>query len=261
MQTRRLFLPLFLGCAALSTPAPAKLVEATADDLMCLVDSERESGIGSETDTNEWHYVLISPDGLTKAAYSQDLFGAAYHEFRVYHKRGDKWYTTKSTPSSDNITHGFATRYAEVSHVRMTNDSIELTVLDEDYDITFTETLPLSADSSYSAYRANRMLRRHPLHEAAMLGNAAHIRALLAGGKINPRLLDFDAKYAWEIAANEECRTLLRQAAGEPNRAHDISATLRYLRGLNEDYAFLPCDLETLEKEQQTWEKMSRRDD
>ncbi len=44
----------------------------------------------------------------------------------------------------------------------MTNDSIELTGTDKDYGITFTESLPLSAESSYSAYHADRMLRRHP---------------------------------------------------------------------------------------------------
>ncbi len=71
---------------------------------MCPADFERENGAGSETDTSEWHYVLISPDGLTKAAYSQDAFSA------LYHKRGEKWYTTKSTSSSDDITHSFATR-------------------------------------------------------------------------------------------------------------------------------------------------------
>ena len=265
MQTRSLFrraaLLLLVLAGTLSTPAPAELVEATVDELMCLVDDERENGIGSETDTSEWHYVLISPDGLTKAAYTQDAFGAAYHEFRVYHKRGDKWYTGESQSSSDYSTHGFATRYANVNHVRMTNDSIELTVTDEDYGITFTETLPLSAESHFCAYRSDRMLRHHPLHEAAMRGNANQIRALLASDKVNPCLLDFDAKYAWEVAANDECRTLLQQAAGEPNRPRDIPATLRYLRGLNENDAFASWDLKTLEEEQQAWEKMSRRDD
>lgn len=85
------------------------------------------------------------------------------------------------------------------------------------------------------------------MHEAASKNNARHIRLLLGGGKVNPCLLDFNAKYAWEVAANEECRTRLQQAAGEPNRRRDIPATLRYLRGLNEDYAFLPCDLDNLE--------------
>lgn len=253
---RRAALLLLVLAAALSTPAPAELVEDTVDELMCLASNERENGIGSETDTSEWHYILISPDGLTKAAYTRDAFGAAYHEFRVYHKRGDKWYTKESTSSGDYFTHGFATRYANVDHVRMTNDSIELTVTDEDYGITFTETLPLSAESHFCAYRADRMLRHHPLHEAAMRGNAKQIRALLASDKVNPCLLDFDAKYAWEVAANDECRALLQQAAGEPNRPRDIPATLRYLRGLNEDYAFASYDLETLEKENQAWEKM-----
>ena len=229
MQTRFLFRRaalLLVLAGTLSTPAPAELVEATVDELMCLADDERENGIGSETDTSERHYVLISPDGHTKAAYTQDAFGAAYHKFRVYHKRGDKWYTRESQSSSDYSTHGFATRYANVNHVRMTNDSIELTVMDEDYGITFTETLPLSAESHFCAYRSDRMLRHLPLHEAASKNNARHIRLLLAGGKVNPRLPDSDGKYAWELTEDEECRRLLLAAAGTPAVNSDAAIAL-----------------------------------
>lgn len=90
---------------------------------------------GGEADADTWRYTFISPDGLTKATHAPDAFGALIYKFRVYRKRGEKWYTSESTSASDYYTHGFATRYAEVSHIRMTNASIELTVTDEDYGL------------------------------------------------------------------------------------------------------------------------------
>lgn len=253
MPTRRFFLPLLLCCAALS-PALAELAETTADDLYVLRHREENQGTATSITPGE-KKLLVSPDGHHKAEYFHAGCGAAIHEFRLYHERNGKWYTTSTESAQDYYTHRFYTRYAHVANISITDEAIELTIEDNDNGITFTETLPFAAETYRSDYRVDKMLRHHPLHEAAMRGNAAHLRALLPSGKVNPCLLDFNAKYAWEVAANEECRTLLQQAAGEPNRRRDIPATLRYLRGLNEDYAFESWDLKTLEKEQQAWEK------
>ena len=193
--------------------------------------------------------ILSSPDSRTKAELYFDTFGVAFFEFRIYHRRGVRWYARNGeTPTS----HGLSTRYAAVDCIRMTDEALEVTVVDKDYGITFTETLPLDADECRVGYRVDRMMRHHPLHESAMAGNAHQIRALLASPKVNPRLLDFEGRYAWEVAANDECRSLLLQAAGKPDRPADIAATLAYLRSLKEDYAFAPHDLETLEKMLQT---------
>ena len=215
------------------------LVPATEDELAELRESAAESGRGCDWDA---HGVLVSPNGRIQAVLHLAMSGVQSFCFQLYHERGGKWLKAPDTV--------FATRYADVWHIRMTDDALEVTVKDEEYGITFTEKIPLDAEEHAVCYRADRMLRHHPLHEAAANGNAGQIRALLACPKVNPRLLDFEGKYAWEVAANDECRTLLRQAAGEPNRAADVAATLTYLRSLNEDYAFQPYDLKTLEQMQ-----------
>lgn len=152
MQPLRFFLPLFLGCAALS-PVLAELTEATADDLYVLRHWEEHQGTATSMKPGEMK-LLVSPDGHHKAEYFHDGCGV----------------------------------------------TIEL--------------------------------HHHPLHEAASHHNARHIRLLLAGGKVNPRLPDSDGKYAWELTEDEECRQLLLTAAGTP----DSSATLRHLRAQEDGF-------------------------
>lgn len=216
---------------------------ATEDELAELRESAAEGGRGCDWDVQgAMPDVLVSPNGRIQAVLHLAMSGAQSFYFQIYHERGGKWLKAPDTV--------FATRYADVRHIRMTDEALELTVKDEYYGITFTEIIPLDAEEHAVCYREARMMRYHPLHEAAANGNAGQIRALLASPKVNPRLLDFEGKYAWEVAANDECRTLLRQAAGEPSRAADAAATLTYLRSMNEDYAFQPRDLQTLEQMQ-----------
>lgn len=184
-----------------------------------------------------------SPDGHHAAYLEYMASGALSVNFRVFHERGGQWYAS----TDPDCTHCFCTRYGDVESIDMTNDAVSLTVVDEEYGITFIEKLPLGVEHFSSNYRTDRMLRRHPLHEAALENNARHVRLLLDSGKVNPRLLDFEGRYAWELAEDSECRELLLRAAGTPDRAADAAATLSYLRGLNEDYAFTPGDLAQLE--------------
>lgn len=58
-----------------TTPAPAELVEVTANDLTSQADYERENSEGSKAAADTWRYTSISPDGLTKAV--ANLFSKA----------------------------------------------------------------------------------------------------------------------------------------------------------------------------------------